>query len=396
VAEFPPDDLAQLAKFLAAAGICDGPLTARTVGDGHSNLTFLVSDGQRQVVVRRPPPPPLPPGAHDVLREATLIRALARSPVPVPAVLATAAAGEVIKAPFFVMSYVPGPVATTETPPALSSPSDRRRLGEELVDTLAALHAVDWQAAGLTGHPEGFNTRHLRRMARLVSAPDGQLPAEFAELATWLEVHVPPESGASIVHNDYRLGNLILAADPPARVAAVLDWELATVGDPLFDLGYFLASYPAPGEPLTPTGEMGTAVLEPGYPSREELAARYAATTGRDLSQLPWYLTMALWKLAVLYEYGRRRAVAGHGDPYYRDPALVQSFLAAAERSAADTGLTPGHWASRGLPGGVAFADLGGEGRDGGEGEIRAVAEDGVTRPGQSHKTSRARREQTG
>jgi aminoglycoside phosphotransferase (APT) family kinase protein len=334
VAEFPPDELAQLAKFLAAAGICDGPLTARPVGDGHSNLTFLVSDGHRQVVVRRPPPPPLPPGAHDVLREATLIRSLAGSPVPVPEVLATAAAGEVIEAPLFVMSFVAGPVATTETPPALSSPADRRRLGQALVDTLAALHAIDWRAAGLAGHPEGFNTRHLRRMGRLVAEADGQLPTGFAELAAWLEAHVPPESGASIVHNDYRLGNLILAPEPPARIAAVLDWELATIGDPLFDLGYFLASYPAPEEPLTPTGEMGTAVLEPGYPAREELADRYATATGRDLSQLPWYVTMALWKLAVLYEYGRRRAVTGHGDPYYQDPALVQSFLAAAHRSA--------------------------------------------------------------
>ena len=172
-------------------------------------------------------------------------------------------------------------------------------------------------------------------MARLVTDPNGQLPAEFAALAGWLEAHAPAESGASIVHNDYRLGNVILAPEPPARIAAVLDWELATIGDPLFDLGYFLASYPAPGEPLTPTGAMGTAVLEPGYPRREELAERYAAATGHDLSQLTWYVAMALWKLAVLYEYGRRRADTGHGDPYYRDPALVQSFLAAAGRSAA-------------------------------------------------------------
>jgi aminoglycoside phosphotransferase (APT) family kinase protein len=251
-------------------------------------------------------------------------------------VLATAAAGEVLDAPFFVMDYVPGPVATTATPPPLSSPESRRQLGEALIDTLAALHAVDWRAAGLTdlGRPQGFNTRHLRRMSRLIADANGQLPADFAEPAVWLEAHVPPESGASIVHNDYRLGNLILAPKPPARIAAVLDWELATIGDPLFDLGYFLASYPAAGEPLTPTGEMGTAVLEPGYPSREELAARYASTTGRDLSQLPWYITMALWKLAILYEYGRRRAAAGHGDPYYQDPTLVQSFLAAAGRSA--------------------------------------------------------------
>ena len=189
MAEFLPEELAQLATFLQSGGICAGPLTARPVGDGHSNLTFLVSDGQRPVVVRLPPPPPLPPGAHDVLREAALIRALAGSEVPVPEVLATAEAGQVIDAPFFVMTYVPGPVATTTTPPALSTPGDRRQLGQALIDTLAALHTVDWHAAGLTdfGRPEGFNLRHLRRMARLVADTNGQLPAEFAELAGWLQ-----------------------------------------------------------------------------------------------------------------------------------------------------------------------------------------------------------------
>jgi aminoglycoside phosphotransferase (APT) family kinase protein len=335
VTEFPPDQVSQLEKFLRSRRICRGPVTARPIGDGHSNLTFFVSDGQRRVIVRRPPPPPLPPGANDVLREATLIRALAGTAVPVPEVLATAEAGEVIEAPFFVMDFVPGPVVTVATPDTLSSAADRRRIGEALADTLATLHAVDWQAAGLgpLGRPEGFNRRHLRRMGRLIADAEGQPPPGFAAIAGWLEAHVPPEAGASIVHNDYRLANVILAPESPARIAAVLDWELATIGDPLFDLGYFLASYPAVGEPLTPTGAMGTAVLEPGYPSREELAERYAAMTGRDLSQLPWYVTMALWKLAVLYEYGRRRADAGHGDAYYRDPALVRSFLAAAQRS---------------------------------------------------------------
>ena len=162
----------------------------------------------------------------------------------------------------------------------------------------------------------------------------GRPPPDFAEIDAWLGEHVPPESGASIVHNDYRLGNVILAPEPPGRIAAVLDWELATIGDPLFDLGYFLASYPVPGEPFTPTGRMGTAVLEPGYPSRAELAQRYAAATGRDLVDLSWYTALALWKLAVLYEYGSRRAASGHGDPYYQDPALVRSFLDAAHRSA--------------------------------------------------------------
>ncbi len=145
---------------------------------------------------------------------------------------------------------------------------------------------------------------------------------------------MPAESGSAIIHNDYRLGNLILTPAPPGRVAAVLDWELATIGDPLFDLGYFLSSYPVAGEPLTPTQDLGLALLEEGYPTRDEIADRYAAITGSDLTHLPWYLAMAQWKLAVLYEYGYRRAVTGVGDPYYGDPALVRSFLAAAHRSA--------------------------------------------------------------
>jgi aminoglycoside phosphotransferase (APT) family kinase protein len=332
--------LTALQGFLSDRGITSGPLTTTRIGDGHSNLTFLVSDGQRRVVVRRPPPPPVPPGAHDMLREARLLQGLADTAVPVPQVLAVGQADEVLDVPFYVMSHVEGSVITTATPDALATPQDRRRIGEALVDTLAALHAVDWRAAGLAdlGHPEGFNGRHLRRMGRLVADDQGRPPAEFTEITDWLAAHVPPESGAAIIHNDFRLGNVIIGPEPPARIAAVLDWELATLGDPLFDLGYLLACYPAPGETLTPTGQFGAACLEEGYPSRAELTARYAATTGRSLCDLTWYTVLAQWKLAVLYEYGRRRAVSGTGDQYYRDPALVRAFLNAAHAAA---GLDP-------------------------------------------------------
>lgn len=333
--DWNPTDRAALAAFLARHGLTAGDVTTRPLGDGHSNLTFLVSDGDRDVVVRRPPPPPVPPGAHDVLREADLLRGVAGSGVPVPVVLATAAASEVVDVPLVVMEHVSGPVVTTATPRPLATPTTRAQVGTSLVDTLAALHTVDWRAAGLAdlGRPEGFNARHLRRLRRLVEDENGRLPTGFGELAAWLEAHVPPESGATVVHNDFRLGNVILAPEPPGRVAAVLDWELATLGDPLLDVAYLLACWPVHGEPLTPTEQLATAALEPGWPTRDELATHYAAVTGRDVSGLAWYSALVLWKLAALYEYSRRRLAAGVGDPYYEDPALVRSFLDAAGRA---------------------------------------------------------------
>lgn len=332
--DWSDDDRVALQRFLEEHGICRGRVTTKRIGDGHSNLTFAVSDGQRTVVVRRGPVPPIPPNAHDMLREARLLTALAGTEVPVPEVLAVSPGGEVIDVPFYVMTHLPGEIITEATPAALSTPDDRRRIGEALIDTLAAIHAVDWRGVGLgdIGRPEDFNRRHIERMSRLIADGTGDEPLAFQPLTSWLRQHAPPESGAAVLHNDYRIGNVMFAADRPVRVVGVLDWELATVGDPLFDVGYFLASYPEPGQPITPTTAFGTAVLEPGYPTRQELADRYQARTGRDLGSLTWYMALSLWKLAVLYEYGRRRADAGRGDRYYGDPALVRSFLAEAHR----------------------------------------------------------------
>ena len=329
-------ELQQLGRFLADRGLCGPAITARAIGDGHSNLTFLVSDGHSQVVVRRPPPPPLPPGAHDVLREARLLAALERSDVPTPRVRATATAGELLDVPVFVMDFVDGVVITESTPAPGDDEQLRRRIGESLVDTLASLHNVAWREVGLGdfGKPDGFNARQLRRMRSLIEV-GGTVPPAFAPLDDWLHTNLPPESGTAIVHNDFRIGNMIVNIETGC-VAAVLDWELATIGDPLADLGYLLTSYPMPGEPLVPTSAMGTAVLEPGYPRRTELIDRYAERIGADVSGVNWYATLAMYKLAALYEYSRRRFENGVGDPYYADPELVGSFLAAGERLAAE------------------------------------------------------------
>lgn len=328
---------ARLSNFLEIKGITHGKVTTKAIGDGHSNLTFLVADENgRQVIVRRPPPPPTPPGAHDMLREAKLITALGNTSVPVATCLATAEAGEVIDVHFYVMSFASGPVVTTTTPEPLNSPSIRRQIGLNLVDTLADLHKINWKSIGLSdlGKPEGFNTRHRKSLARLVADEQGNPPALFKQIDHWLAENTPPESGATIIHNDFRIGNVILSTEIPGTIEAVLDWELATLGDPLFDLGYFLTSIPKSHTQLTPTEKLGTAMLEEGFPDREELIQRYASKTGADLTNLKWYETLALWKLAVLYEYGRRRAIQGVGDPYFKEDNLVLAFLNAAHQTA--------------------------------------------------------------
>lgn len=330
--DWTPETIKRLESFLRERDLVSGALQTRPIGDGHSNLTYLVGDGERDVVVRRPPPPPLSPGAHDVLREARLLQALTGTDVPVAKVLAVGQKGVVLDVPFYVMEYVRGVVITDETPKTLASPERRRGLAEALIDRLADLHSVDWRERGLNdfGRSEGFNRRHLRRIGGLLAEQNGCFPREFVEIRAWLEDNAPDESGGSIVHNDYRLGNVMWAPEPPVKLLAILDWELSTIGDPLLDVGYFLASYPQPGEPRTPTQDLARAVLEPGYPSRAELAERYALRTGRNLSNINWYIAMCEWKLAILFEYSRRRGE----DAYYADPNFARRFLASAHRAA--------------------------------------------------------------
>ena len=329
--DFTHQHLAAVTRFLAARGIDVGPFRVEPVGNGHSNLTFVLRGESGTLVLRRPPAPPLPPGANDVLREARIIAALRGSSVPVPEVLATAEAGEVFDVPCFVMTFVPGVVIADRTPAALATREERSRIADGLVDAMVALHRVDRRDVGVRGRPEGSNLRHLARFGRLVATADGTPPPGFADLDAWLIAHAPQESGAALLHNDLRLGNVLIAAEPPARVTAVLDWELSAVGDPLADLGYLIASWPERGRPVTPVQAFGLAALEPGFPDAADLADRYAARSGRPLAGLTWHVVNAHRKLAVLYEYNRRRAERGEGDPYYADGRSVAAFLAAAE-----------------------------------------------------------------
>ncbi len=324
--------LAALEIFMKENNLFEEAPEPRRIGEGHSNLTYLIRVKGGNAVLRRPPPPPLPKGANDVLREARVIKALDGQDVPTAKILAVSQAGETLDVPFYIMEHVAGHVVTGTLPAAFDSGRDGEAMAFALVDGLARLHAVDWQVCGLGdfGQPLDFNARHLKRLEVLMKMRDDAAPPFLADMAAHLKAHVPGESGAAIVHNDYRLGNVIWSQQGPPRLLAILDWELATIGDPLLDLGYMACCYPVAGEELTPTQELSAALLGPGFPAREAVFARYAEATGRDISGLGWYAAMAAWKLAVLYDYQHRLG----RDAYYEDATQARRFIAAAERFA--------------------------------------------------------------
>jgi aminoglycoside phosphotransferase (APT) family kinase protein len=327
-----------LERILDEHGLGTGPVEVAPIGEGHSNVTYLVRRAGWEGVVRRPPRPPWPPSAHDVLREATVLRAL-RGRARVPAVLAVCADPAVIGAPFYVMERVAGHVVTDALPAMLEAPGDRRRLGLELVDALVEVHAVDPRAAGLEGfgRPSGYLERQLRRFSGLwETLRTRELPA-VERVAAWLRERLPASGPATVVHGDFRLGNVVFAPEPPARVAAVLDWEMATIGDPLADLGYLTVLWAEPGEPSLGAFELGGVTRGPGFARRAELVARYEERSGRRVADLRWYQVLALWKAVVFMEGNVRRAQAGlTDDPYLR--GFGDTVVLLAERAEALAG----------------------------------------------------------
>ena len=321
---------------LVAAGGGDTELRAEPLGEGHSNVTFLLRCGGRELVLRRPPRGPLPPSAHDVLREARLLRALEPTAARVPRVLAVGDDPALIGAPFYVMERVAGDVVTSTVPPALDTPAGHRQIGEELVDALVEVHAVDWRACGLEGfstRPEGYLERQLRRFGGLWEHNRTRDIAAVERVAAWLAQHVPASPAPTIVHGDYRLGNVMLApgADGGARIAAVFDWEMATIGDPLADVGYLCAMWVQRDDPAE-VFELSGVTRGDGFPTRAELVERYERLSGRAAGDIRWYRTLALWKAVVFMEGNYRRALAGSTD----DPWLHgfgEGVVALAERA---------------------------------------------------------------
>lgn len=312
-----------LTAFLDAHGVGEAGSTPELtpIGDGHSNVTFAVRRGDTEVVLRRPPRGPLPPSAHDVLREARVIGAL-DGRARVPKVLAVGDDPDVIGAPFYVMAKVDGDVLVDTLPDHLSPESERRRVGEELIDALVELHAVDWRDAGLEGFgkPEGYLERQLRRFLGLWEHNKTREVPAVESVGRWLADRLPVSPPATIVHGDYRLGNTLFAPGNPAHLSAILDWEMATIGDPLADLGYLMVMWTDPGDPEIAGMDLSPVTRQPGFPTRDELVARYAERSGRSVGDLGWYRVLASWKLIVFMEGNYKRAKAGTTD----DPFILQ------------------------------------------------------------------------
>ncbi len=314
--------LEPLAAFLDVQGIGAGePIEVEPVGEGHSNVTYLLRRGADEVVIRRPPRGPLPPSAHDVLREARVLGAL-HGQARVPRVLAVCDDESLIGCPFYVMEKVEGHVVTSEVPAALDTVEDRRRMSDELVDALVEVHAVDWQAAGLDGFgkPTGYLERQLRRFGGLWEHNKTREIPAVERVGGWLADNLPKSAPATVVHGDYRLGNTMLAPEPPARVVAIFDWEMATIGDPLADVGYLCTLWVDRDDPPLGMFELSSVTRQKGFLARAELVARYEERSGRSMTDIRWYQTLALWKSIVFMEGNYKRAVSGTTD----DPWLKQ------------------------------------------------------------------------
>lgn len=308
------------------------PLELRQFPGGHSNLTYLLRYGLHEFVLRRPPVGPVAPTAHDMPREYRLLSAIhPRFPLaPKPVLLCEDTS--IIGVPFYLMERRRGIIVRSKLPDVFGDNLDlRRRLSEDAVDTLVALHKVDIHSSGIVevGKPAGFVTRQVRGWAdRWQRSKTSELP-EMDEVIGWLNQRIPAESvaDATLVHNDFKLDNLMLDEQEPSRVIAVLDWEMCTVGDPLVDLGLFLGYWTMKGGG-DENSSLRAITNGPGWLRREEIIERYAKATGRNLSQIVFYETFARFKVAVVIQQIYFRYVKGQTrDERFRHFDLLVSEL---------------------------------------------------------------------
>lgn len=329
--ELPGLDLARLRAYLDehAPGLVSGELTANLIKGGRSNLTYDVSDGERSFVVRRPPLGHVLATAHDMGREHRVISALATTDVPVPATYVHCTDEDVIGAPFYVMDKVAGTAYRRAAELEALGPDRTRQISQQLVDTLAQLHIVDPAAVGLEdfGRPEGFLARQVSRWKKQLDASRSREIAGVDGLFDYLQANVPEQSPTAVVHGDFRLDNVLV--DESVTITAVLDWEMATLGDPLTDVALMVA-YQQMAEHAA-SGAVADAPLAEGYLGVDEVLERYGERSGRDLSAMGFYLALAYYKLAIIlegihYRYNQGKTV---GDGFKGIGTMVEPLVAA-------------------------------------------------------------------
>jgi aminoglycoside phosphotransferase (APT) family kinase protein len=297
-------DLARLRPYFAehvpAAG--DRELNAELIAGGRSNLTYAIGDGEHTWVLRRPPLGHVLPTAHDMAREYRVMTALAGTDVPVPVTYALCEDNDVNDAPFYVMEKVEGVIYRDGSALAGLDAGEAAKVSTELVDVMARIHTVDYEAVGLEGfgHPDGFLERQVRRWGeQWERSKTRELPG-VEEIARRLRAALPESGPPTIVHGDYRLDNTMMAADDPGRIVAVLDWEMSTLGDPLTDVGLFLLYWGNAGAQVIATGAAIDA--KAGFLTGDEVVERYARESGRSVDALDWYVVFAHYKLAIIVE----------------------------------------------------------------------------------------------
>ncbi len=309
--DLPGVDLDALAGWLDAErpDLRAGALSGAVIAGGKSNLTYRVTDGVTTWALRRPPLAHVLPTAHDMVREHRVISALAGTAVPVPTPVALCTDPQVLGAPFYLMDFVDGVVLDHPDTVAGLDVAAADRCCAQLIDTLVALHAVDPDAVGLSdfGRPDGFLERQVRRWHAQWEASQTEARPQLDELVRRLGTDLPPQSRPGVVHGDYRLTNVMFQPDLQS-IAAVVDWEMATLGDPLTDVG-LLVVY----QGLSQRNELVMPRMRPddGFWSPEQMVQRYAAGTDRDLAHLPWYVAFGFFKLAVVAEGIHNRYLQG-------------------------------------------------------------------------------------
>lgn len=308
-----------------------GTVSVEQFPSGYSNLTYLLRVGEREIVLRRPPFGSTVKTAHDMGREYRILSKLRDVYPKVPRTLLYCEDDAVLGAPFYVMERVKGIILRAAPPAGLDlAPEVMHRLSEHFTDGLAELHAVDYQTAGLgdLGKPEGYVARQVKGWTeRYFKAATDEVP-EIVHVMKWLSAHIPLEKGAALIHNDFKYDNIVLDPDDLTRVIAVLDWEMATIGDPLMDFGTSLGYWIDPEDPdELQQARFGLTTL-PGNLSRAQLVERYAAASGRDVSNILFYYVYALFKIAVIVQQIYARYKKGFtADPRFAHLNLIVSAL---------------------------------------------------------------------